>query len=233
MHFKKQIRVISAICGLILFCGLITGCDSTPGERVASVKNLLFQASAVNQAVDSGVADVEKVITDSQALLLDPNIPPEMRPQVEKVLADASAKLVKLKAEKQKVIAVLAQYQQLLASVDENNITPDQEFQLYATGAGQAAQFLPPPYRGYVYLAIALSPLIISIFKNVNQAKQINQGKQVLTEVVTSVDELLKTPAVVADAEKAKFVLQDNQSRQTQAVVDAIHDPMQNTAPTK
>jgi hypothetical protein len=157
-----------------------------------------------------------------------------MRPEVEKVFADASAKLAKLKTEKQKVVAALAQYQQLLASVDMNNITPDQEFQLYATGAGQAAQFLPVQYQGYVYLAIIGLGAIGSALKIAQQWKEINQGKKVNTELVVSVDALLdpKNAIITPDkVENAKIVLQKNQSGVTQDAVDAIHDPMQNTAP--
>lgn len=222
--------LILALC--VGLCGF-TGCESTPGERVAAVKATLDQAAGVNQSIDSGIAEIEKVVADSQALLADPNIPPEMRPEIEAVLSQASAKLVKLKTEKQKVVDVIAKYQQLLNSVDTNNLTADQEAQLYATGAGQAAQFLPQPYRSYVYLGIVLVPLITSILKNINQAKQINQGKKVLTEVVASVDKVLESEEVAEDVDGVKQILQKNQSGATQDIVDSIHDPQKNTGPTK
>lgn len=230
MYHLRTPKIVILFCVLCLFCGSFSGCDSSPAERVIAVKNLLNQAAAVNQSVDVGIIDVEKVIADSSALLADPNIPPDMKAEVEQVLNQASAKLIKLKTEKQKVIAALAQYQALLNQVDINNVTPEQEVQLYATGTGQAAQFLPLPYRGYVYLGIALLPLLGTILKIIQQNQQINKGKAVLTNIVTSVDALLTSP-IVTNSKEAKQILTNNQTGATADIVDAIHDPMQNTGP--
>jgi len=199
---------------------------------VAAVKAVLNQTSAVSQKMDAGIADVEQVIADSQLLLQDPNIPPDMKLEVEQVLNQASARLAKLKAEKQKVVDVLAQYQTILAQVDVNDLTPEQEMQLYAIGAGEASKFLPQPYSGYVFLGLALVPFIGSLLKNINQWRQINDGKRKTTELVISVDKLLSSDQV-KDIEQAKIVLQENQSGVTQDLVDAVHSPMENTAPTK
>ena len=227
-------RFSSLICFFVLCVGLCSfaGCDSTPAERITAVRNLLSQVSIVNQTVDAGIADFEKVIADSQAMLNDPNIPPDMRLEVEQVFAKATTRLAKLKAEKQKVSALIERYQSLIDSVDVNNLTSEQELQLYATGAGEAAQLLPPQYRGYVFLGLALVPLLGSILKNVNQWRQINDGKKRTTELVISVDELLGS-AQIMNANDAKIILQKNQSGATQELVDAIHDPMKNTAPAK
>jgi len=226
-------RLLSLIL-LFALCGLMTGCDTSPSQRVAAVKNLMNQAVAVNQLVDVSIGDIEKVVQDSQLLLQDPNVPEESKPALQKVLGEASARLAKLKLEKQKVMSAIVSYQAILNGADVNNLGLAQEIQLYAVGAGQLGATLPSKYSGYIYLGSALATilagLIASILKTISQQKQLNQGKAVLTDVVTSVDELLKSP-VISNIEAAKQVLSDNQTGATQDVVDAIHDPLQNTGP--
>ncbi len=229
MYRKKLLLTVCILC--VSLCSL-SGCDSTPAERVAAVKEMVSQAAAVSQAADVVIADLEKTIAETQAALQNPNIPPDIKLELENVLAGASAKLAGLKVEKQKATAIITRWQTFLEQVDPNNLTLDQELQLYATGAGDAAQFLPQPYRGYIYLGLVLVPLLGSVVKNISQWKQVNASKKTVTEIIVSVDRLLGSNQV-QDAGGAKFILQDNQSGATQDVVDAIHNPMENTAPIK
>jgi len=229
MYHRKLLLTVCILCiGLCSF----SGCDTTPAERVDVVKQIVSQAAAISQTVDVAIGDLEKIIADTQAALQDPNIPPDMKPELEKVLASASVRLAKLKSEKQKATAIIARWQTFLEQVDPNSLTPEQELQLYATGTGEAAKFLPQPYRGYVYLGMLLVPLVGSVLKNINQRNQINESKKKTTEIIISVDKLLESDHIT-NAKAAKSVLQDNQSGATQDAVDAIHDPMKNTAPTK
>lgn len=229
MYRKKLLLTMCILC--IGFCSF-SGCDSTPAERVAVIKEMVSQAAVVSQTVDVAIADLEKIIADSQAALQDPNIPSDMKPGIEKVLADAAAKLAKLKSEKQKATAIITRWQTFLEQIDPNNLTPDQELQLYATGAKDVAQFLPPPYRGYAYLGLALVPLLGSVLKNINQRKQINDDKRKTTELVISVDALLESNIVGSNVKEAKMLLASKQPT-VSALVDAIHNPMKNTAPMK
>lgn len=229
MYRKKLLLTVCILCiGLCSF----SGCDSTPAERVAVVKQIVSRAAIASQTVDVAIEDLERIIADTQAALQDPNIPSDMKPELEKVLAGTSVRLAKLKSEKQKATAIITRWQTFLEQVDPNSLTPEQELQLYATGADEAARILPQPYRGYVYLGLLLVPLVGSVLKNINQRKQINEDKKKTTEIIISVDKLLESDHI-DNIEAAKSVLQDNQSGATQDAVDAIHDPMENTAPTK
>ncbi len=225
MKSKKFILCLMFMSSMLIYAG----CDTTPAERVAAIKATLNQASAINQTIDSSIADVEKVVADSQTIIADPNIPPDMRLEVEQVLAKASTHLAKLKAEKQKASAFIERYQALLDQVDVNNLTVEQELQLYAEGAGEAGKLLPQPYRGYVILVAALVPLLGSIIKNINQARQLKDGRKKITELVISVDSLLESD-LVSDPKKAKTLLASKQPTAS-AAVDAIHGPMKNTGP--
>jgi len=225
--------IVYRLSSIILFVCLLAGCGTSPSQRVAAMKQLVNQAATVNQLVDVSIGDIEKVMNDSQLLLQDPNVPEESKPALQKVLNEASVRLAKLKLEKQKVSAALVQYQTILNGIDVNNMDLAKEVQLYAVGAGQLGATLPSKYGGYIYLGSALATLlaglIASIAKNQKQAVQISQGKTILTDVITSVDELLKS-TVINDVKVAKQILSGNQKGSTQDVVDAIHDPMQNTA---
>lgn len=226
---KTQKRIL--FYGLIIFLLLAgLGCDSTPAERVAAVKNFLNQAREVNQHFDDSIANLEKIISDSKALLNDPNIPAEVKPEIQAALNIASEKLAKLQVEKQKVVASITRWQEALNQADPNNLEWIDEMQLYSTGAREASKFLPQPYRGYAYLATALIPLIASLLKNIKQSQQINKDKKQLTEIVISVDELLKSKSVDSP-ENAKEILKKKQSRETRRTVDDIRDPLVNTAP--
>ena len=232
---KTPFKSLLILCVFCILGSFLAGCDTTSADRVAAVKGLLNQAAATGQQLDTSIVDIQQVVTDSQLLLVDPNVPDNLKPAIQKVLETASAKLTALQQAKQKVTTALAQYQAVLAGVDINDIDLAKELQLYAVGAAEVGKVLPQPYGGYVYLGSALAALLAgllgSISKNIKQSKQLDQSKAVLTEVVTSVDELLSSDKV--DTEAAKQILQGNQSGATQDAVDAIHDPMENTGPAK
>ena len=238
MLLKSQIRGISVICGLVLLfaiCGICgSGCDQTSGQRIDSIRAVISQASSINSAIDASFADVSAVIASCELVLNDPNIPEDMKTQVRLALLKAKAKLDSLIIQKKKVTDILASYQLALDAVDTNNLTPQQEIAIYGQGAIALAPLLPEKARGYVYLTTLLVPviggLVGSIIKNVRQARKIDNDKAVLTDIVVSVDKLLKSDQV-KDIEEAKFILQDNQSGLTQDTVDAIKDPFINTAP--
>jgi hypothetical protein len=239
---RKQISVISVISGLIFLCGGIIGCDQSPAQRVAQVKAVVDKANALNQQVDVTIEQLDAVVQASMALLADPNIPDSARPAVQQALANASGKIAALKKEKAKITAALMQWQAIIGAVDLNTVNEQTEFAAYGSAITAIAPSLPASVGNYVALAGLLIPLlaglIASVIKNLNQVGQINEGKFVLTDLVTSVDKLLnpKTNEGVIPADKiedAKFILQDNQAGVTQDTVDAIKDPMQNTAPAK
>lgn len=246
MHTKKILPLLLILALCLGLCSLFTGCDSTPGERVTAVKSVVDQATAVSQSVNSSIADVNQTIAALEMLLNDPNIPAESKPQIQYALYTARAKLNALIPQKAKVDAVLLQAQTILNSVDTNNLTPKKELSTYGAMTTLAAPQLPPPISGYIYLAGLLIPVVggligkilLQIQKIKQQTADINQLKKANTEVVVSVDKLLN-PAenngiIPADKVKdAKVILMSNQSGVTSDLVDAIHDPMQNTAPTK
>lgn len=232
MRFKSQIGVI---CCLILICGIfVSGCDQTSAQRVESVKAIVNQAVSVSSTIDASIADIEKVIASCEAALADPNIPEDLKSKVQLALTTAQSKLEVLTVKKKQVSDILDSYGRILSSVDYNNLNWENELELYSRGAAAIAPLLPEKTRGYIYLATILIPLagglIASVIKNLKQSGQISDDKAVLTDIVISVDKLLGSDQV-KDIEEAKFLLQDNQSGFTQDTVDAIHDPMQNTAP--
>jgi len=237
---KKPFKLFLILCVLCALCGLFSGCDSTPAERVEAVKSVISQANTINQSVNASIGDVNQIIAALELMFNDPNIPAESKPQIQYALYTARAKLNALIPQKAKVDTVLLQAQTILNSVDTNNLTPEKELSAYGSMATSIAPSLPAPISGYIYLAGLLIPvmggligkILLQIQKIKQQTADINQLKKTNTDIVISVDKLLASKEVVPDVAKAKFVLQDNQSRQTQAIVDAIHDPMQNTAPT-
>jgi len=225
-----KLRKITLLClVLVALVCMCPGCESTPAERVAAAKALINQAIAISQKMDAGVADIEKVIADCQLSLQDPNIPAETREDIGRVLELALARLAKLKAEKQKAVSLIEKWQSILDQVDPNDVTFEKELELYTTGAGQAAQYLPPQYRGYLILATALVTLFGSAYKNYSQAQQLKDDRKKTTELVISVDSLLESD-LVKDQGEAKKLLASKQPT-VSAIVDAIHDPMKNTGP--
>ncbi|MGD0077049.1 MAG: hypothetical protein ABSB91_00325 [Sedimentisphaerales bacterium] len=249
MFHKKQIRVnpcnpwLTILCALCVLCGLtfFVGCDQTSAQRIAEVKAVVDKANILNQSVDAGITELQTVAQASQALLLDPNVPESMKPAISQALQTASAKITQLQQQKAKITASLAQWQAILnqTAAEGNDIGLTQEIQTYASMTNVSASYLPAPYNGYVYLGSALAAilagLIASVIKNLQQSGQINSSKSVLTDLVISVDSLLDPKNAVIPPDKveaAKIVLQQNQTGSTQDAVDAIHDPMKNTAPT-
>ena len=242
---RNKSIVLVCLLSLILCLGVV-GCDpaSTPASRVASAKVVVDKANNLNAQVDASVAELQGVVQTSQLLLLDPNIPESSKPAIAQALQTASAKITTLQVQKAKITAALIQWQAILnqTAAEGNNVDLTSEIQTYVAMAQSSASFLPPPYNGYVYLgsslAAVLAGLIASVIKNSKQSGQINDAKAKLTDLVSSVDVLLDPtqnngviPATQVAA--AKIVLQQNQVGATQDLVDAIHDPMQNTAPTK
>jgi hypothetical protein len=239
----KPCKIVVLLCALCVLCGVVLiGCDQTSAQRIAQVKAVVDRANVLNQSVDAGIAELDGVVQASQALLLDPNVPENMRPALQQALATASAKLVDLRLQKAKINAALVQWQAILnqTAAEGNNVDLAREIQTYAAMTSSSSAYLPPPYNGYVYLGgtltALLAGLIASIAKNIKKNGEIDNGKAILTDLVISVGKLLdpKTNDGVIPPEKiedAKFVLQDNQSGLTQDTVDAIKDPMQNTAP--
>jgi hypothetical protein len=211
---------------------------------VAEVKAVVDKANTLNAAVDSSIVDFQGVVQAGQLLLADPNVPESTKPAIMQALQTASAKITALQTQKAKITASLIQWQAILngTAAEGNNVDLAGEIRTYAQMTTASATYLPPPYNGYVYLGSILITLlagfIASLIKNLNQNGVINDSKAKLTDLVISVDALLDPKinqgVIPPDkVETAKFILQDNQLGSTQDAVDAIHDPMQNTAPAK
>lgn len=237
-NLLKSLLILCVLGGLF-----VSGCDDDSSQRITQVQSVINRANAVSQSVDVQIEQLEATIQSSQLLLSDPNIPEDMKPQIQKVLDIAQAKLIRLKTEKAKITASLVKWQAIIDNAaDSNNMDLAGEIQTYAAMTSAASTYLPPPYSGYVYLgstlAAALAGLIASVIKNTKQGQQIDSSKTRLTDLVISVDKLLDPeenngilPAGTVGA--AKAVLRQNQDRATSALVDAIHNPMKNTGPTK
>jgi len=227
-RFKSQIRIICVICVLILICGICgTGCDQTSGERIAAVKNLVNQASGVNASIDASLADINTVIASCEFVLADPNIPDDLKPQVQAALIKAKAKLDYLKAQKQKAVDILAAYKPMLDSIDTNSADINTELAVYGKGGAALGVAVGGKAGGVIYLLSALIPLVgglvASVIKNLRQSGQLKDSKAVLEDVVSSVNQLLESDQV-KDIEEAKFLLQDSQAGATQDAVDAVKE---------
>jgi hypothetical protein len=238
---NRPLTIVLVLCLLsAILCLGATGCNQTPAQRVTEVKAVVDRANALNLALDTSITEIEGVIQTSQAMLLDPNVPDSMKLPIQQTLTAAQTRLTQLRQQKTKIDISLAQWQAIInqTATEGNNVGLEQEIKTYAAMVNSTSSYLPPPYNGYVYLgsalAMVLAGLIANIVKNTKLNQQINAGKAALTNLVTSVDAVLDPQNGVIPVEKvgqAKIVLQQNQAGATQDVIDAIHDPMQNTAP--
>lgn len=232
---KSLIESLLTLCILCaLCCGLLVGCDQNSAQRIAEVKAVIDQANEVNQTIDAQIEQFEVVVQNSQSLLDDPNVPDDMKPQIQKALNIAVAKLSQLKTEKAKVTASLAKWQAILdEAADINDIDLAGEIQTYAAMTSAASAYLPAPYSGYVYLgstlATVLAGLIASIIKNVKQNQQIKKDKAVFADTVKSVNILLGSD-LVNNVEDAKAILKSKQLPETRSEVDAVLEPIKEAA---
>ena len=235
----KRWLMVLMVC-LCLSMPLIPGCkNTTPAQRMAMVQATVTQATVLSQKLDASVVELKAVVQTCEMMLQDPNIPPEMKPQILTNLNLATAKLDNFLQQKSKVDVILAQSLAILNSADMNNATIGTEIQTYGQAIQVAAMSLPPPYNAYAYILAAFgvpfAGFVLTWLKQRQTAVKLNESKTALTDVVTSVNALIDPANKVVTPDKvaeAKAVLQDNQTGATQDTVDAILDPMQNTGPT-
>jgi hypothetical protein len=235
----KVRRLLLTVAVCLLLVGLI-GCDptQTSSQRIAAVQAAVLNAQSVSAQVDISVDGLKNTIAGLELSLADPNIPAELKPKIVQTLALARAKLDALLIQKQKVDTVLTQANVILSAVDVNNANAGTEMQIIGQMMSAAANQVPPPYSGYVYLGGALLAVfggaIGSALKASQKNKILDTYKTVLTDTVTSVKELLDPANQVIPPEKtqaATDVLKENQLPVTRRMVDAVLDPMQNTGP--
>jgi len=234
---KRKYLLIPVVC--LLF--VIGGCEnSTPAQRMAMVQQTVSQATVLSQKLDASVVELKAVVQTCEMMLQDPNIPPEMKPQILTNLNLATAKLDNFLQQKSKVDVILAQSLAILNSADMNNATVGTEIQTYGQAISVAAMSLPPPYNAYAYILVAFgvpfAGFVLTWLKQRQTAVKLNDSKTALTDVVTSVNALIDPANKIVTPEKAaeaKAVLSDNQLGSTQDAVDAILDPMKNTGPTE
>jgi len=243
MYRKKLLLTMCILC--VSLCNL-SGCGSTPAERVAAVKQVIDDATIRSQLIGDSIEDVNKTVVEMQLFLSDPNVPPESRPQLEVALAAAKSKLDTLIFYKEKIDTAILQAQATLATVDMNNLDTEKEAAIYGSLVTSAAPVLPGKISGWVYLAGLLIPVVgglvgkimLQVQKIKQQTSELDKSKVILTNAVMSVDTLLDpklNDGVIPEdkVKAAKFILEHNQLGVTSDAVDAIHDPMQNTAPKK
>src|SRR3972149_2747701 len=183
---KKWIMVL-VVC-LCLSLPMLLGCEnSTPAQRMAIVQATVTQATVLSQKLDASVVELKAVVKTCEMMLQDPNIPPEMKPQILTNLNLAAAKLDNFLQQKSKVDVILAQSLAILNSADMNNATVGTEIQTYGQAIQVAAMSLPPPYNAYAYILTAFgvpfAGFVLTWLKQRQTAAKLNESKTALTDV--------------------------------------------------
>lgn len=209
MHFKPL--VLSLL--FCVFCLLFSGCDMISYQRVAMLENAVLQAEKISDDLGVRLDEMEAVLVETQAALNDPNLPADLREQLNNLLTQTVDGIKVVSAKRGEYGALITRLRKQIAEAKEEGMGPGDELKLYGEGLTTVGKSLPPPIGAYVTLAGIVAGIIGGVFAK--------KRKQELVGVVKSVDKLLESSAV-PDVEAGKIVLKDNQLPATRNAVRKI-----------
>lgn len=197
----------------VILAVFASGCNLSSGQRVAMLQNAITQAESISNELGTRLDEMETVLTETQAAMSDPNLPPDVREQLDKVLTQTIEGIKVVSVQRGKYAQLISRLREQLAEAETEGMGFGEELKLYGEGLKEAGKYIPPPVGGFVSLAGV-------IFGAVGTVLAKKRGKA-LTGVVHSVDKLLDSTDV--NAATAKKVLKDNQSPATREAVRKIN----------
>jgi len=177
------------------------------------LENAVLQAEKISDDLGVRLDEMEAVLVETQAALNDPNLPADLREQLNNLLTQTVDGIKVVSAKRGEYGALITRLRKQIAEAKEEGMGPGDELKLYGEGLTTVGKSLPPPIGAYVTLAGIVAGIIGGVFAK--------KRKQELVGVVKSVDKLLESSAV-PDVEAGKIVLKDNQLPATRNAVRKI-----------
>jgi hypothetical protein len=229
---SKRFLSFCVLCSV--FCLLLSGCDTTPQERIAFLQNAVSQEQVVSNQLGGDVNALQVSIEQGRVFLADPNIDPNMLATINAALDKAQAGLIATITNKAKVDAMIVTWKQRIDALmkDPNSINLGNELGVYGQGISSIGTVLPPPYGTYAYL---LGTIITGVGGYLARRKfverpKVDEYKSNVTNIIQSVDALLK--AIPKEAVPAAIcALKSVQTPEVRYLVATTKSPKYNTAP--
>lgn len=214
----RYVALFLVLCALLLYgCG--NGNYDTTTQRLDALEAAIAVSEETIEGLDDDVGELQAVIVQAQAALSDANIDAELKEKIQEVLDDAEEGLEVALSKRLELQVSVARWKEKLIDIRTDEEGIGQELQVYGEGLKAVAPMIPAsvgPWVGVAGTLVALAgSVVISIKKRI-------KDKNIRTDLVTSVDSLLRTmdgPAVDA----AKKILADAQSPETRAEVMKVH----------
>jgi len=199
-----RIRTLTILTFLIVLLP-VGGCSLTSAERVAALEAGVTELRDRSAAADEVIDGLQSWLTESQAVLTDPNLADDDVEQIAAAVVAAQAKLEKVTTEKAKVDAALADLEAQLAQAGE--VTDfGGELQVIGGAVGTVGGHLPPPFGTYAALA---GGLIATIGTALRGNKKTKEAKTALAEVVAGGQEFkrrVSDQAAIAETFRAAMI---------------------------
>jgi ABC-type glycerol-3-phosphate transport system substrate-binding protein len=211
---KKVIVVVFVVL-------MLSGCGTTSEERMALYQKAMEQTQVANAQLDVALKESTTVIEELRAEIAG-KLTPEQETFANEQLDKAVAIKTKIEVQKGLVngtLKVLETKINELAASGRTDVGVDLEtFGILVGSAGT----VPSPLTPYLLLGGSILSIIGGVIGRLSNKGTITKTRAELVDVVTSVEDLLRTLPVRSAAVK---ILKDNQAIETQAVVKEILEP--------
>lgn len=145
---KKRIVVLS----LLLLLGVV-GCDTTSYQRVAMLENAVIQAEKISDELGVRLEDMEATLTETQAALNDPNLPADLREQLNNLLTQTVDGIKVVSAKRGEYGALITRLRKQIEEAKKEDMGFGDELILYGKQLKEGAKHLPGSVGGYATLA--------------------------------------------------------------------------------